>query len=51
MSPKAATYTERVSVFFTQEQLAQIKVEAERLGLAVGVYIRMATMEKVNTDV
>lgn len=50
MSPKAATYTERVSVFFTTEQMEQIKREAEKLGLSVGVYIRMATMKAVNRD-
>ena len=48
MSPKAATYTERVSVFFSTDQMEQIKAESEKIGVPVGVFIRMATLKVVN---
>lgn len=48
MAPKVSTFTERVAVFFTPEQLEKIKAEAEKQGLPVSVFIRMATLKAVN---
>lgn len=45
MSPKSITYTERINVFFTMDQLAKIKAEAEKLGLTVSAYVRMVTVK------
>ena len=50
MSPKEKKYTERIGVFFTKEQLEQIRAEAERLGLDVSAYVRMVVMKEVNRD-
>lgn len=40
-------YTERIAVFFTKEQIEQVKAEAERLGLDVSAYVRMVVMREV----
>ena len=50
MSPKEKKYTERVGVFFTKEQLEQVKAEADRLGLDVSAYVRMVVMKEVNRE-
>ena len=50
MSPKEKKYTERIVVFFTKEQLEQVRAEAERLGLDVSAYVRMVVMKEVNRD-
>ena len=50
MSPKEKKYTERIGVFFTKEQLEQIRAEAERLGLDVSAYVRMVVMKEVNRE-
>ena len=50
MSPKEKKYTERIAVFFTKEQLEQVRAEAERLGLDVSAYVRMVVMKEVNRD-
>ena len=50
MSPKEKKYTERIAVFFTKEQLEQVRAEAERLGLDVSAYVRMVVMKEVNCD-
>ena len=44
MSPKKEQYTERINVFFTPEQLEQIKAKAEKLGLTVSAYVRMVAV-------
>lgn len=48
MSPKDGLYTERIAVFFSKEQLEKVKAEAEKQGLPVSVFIRMATLKAVN---
>ena len=48
MSPKEKKYTERIAVFFTKEQLEQVRAEAERLGLDVSAYVRMVVMERMD---
>lgn len=48
MAPKVSMFTERVAVFFTPEQLAKIKAEAEKQGLPVSVFIRMVTVKAVS---
>ena len=50
MSPKEKKYTERIAVFFTKEQLEQVKAEAEKLGLDVSAFIRMVVMKEVNEN-
>ena len=50
MSPKEKKFTERIAVFFTKEQLDQIRAEAEKLGLEVSAYVRMVVMKEVNSD-
>ena len=50
MSPKEKKYTERIAVFFTKEQLEQVRAEAERLGLDVSAYVRMVIMKEVNRN-
>ena len=50
MSPKEKKYTERIGVFFTKEQLEQVRAEAERLGLDVSAYVRMAVMKEMNKN-
>lgn len=47
MAPKSITFTERVAVFFTKEQLDKIKAEAERQGLPLSVFIRMVLIKEV----
>lgn len=47
MAPKVSTFTERVAVFFTKEQLDKIKAEAEKQGLPVSVFIRMVLIREV----
>lgn len=41
MSPRKKEYTERINVFFTPEQLKQVKAEADKSGLTVSAYVRM----------
>jgi predicted DNA binding CopG/RHH family protein len=48
MSPKKECFTERINVFFTKDQLEQIKAEAEKLGLTVSAYVRMVVVKEVN---
>lgn len=48
MSPREKEFTERINVFFTPEQLEQIKTEADKLGLTVSAYVRMVVMKEVN---
>lgn len=50
MSPKKECFTERINVFFTPEQLEQIKAEAEKVGLTVSAYVRMVVMKEVNKN-
>lgn len=50
MSPREKEFTERINVFFTLEQLAQIKAEAQKLGLTASAYIRMVVMKEVNRN-
>lgn len=50
MSPKKECVTERINVFFTPEQLEQIKAEAEKVGLTVSAYVRMVVMKEVNRN-
>ena len=47
MAPKVSTFTERVAVFFTKEQLDKIKAEAEKQGLPLSVFIRMVLIKEV----
>ena len=48
MAPKVSTFTERVAVFFTKEQLDKIKAEAEKQGLPVSVFIRTTVLRAVS---
>ena len=48
MSPRKKEYTERINVFFTQEQMEQIKHEASKVGLTVSAYVRMVVIKEVN---
>ena len=50
MSPKEKKYTERITVFFTKEQLEQVRAEAERIGLDVSSYVRMVVTKEVNKN-
>lgn len=50
MSPRDKEFTERVSVFFTPEQMAYIRLEAGKLGLTVSAYVRMVVMKEVNKN-
>ena len=50
MAPKISMFTERVAVFFTPEQLSKIKAEAEKQGLPVSVFIRMATLKAIKGE-
>lgn len=50
MSPKKECFTERINVFFSPEQLEQIKAEAEKVGLTVSAYVRMVVMKEVNKN-
>ena len=47
MAPKVSTFTERIAVFFTKEQLDKIKAEAEKQGLPLSVFIRMVLIKEV----
>ena len=40
MSPRKTEFTERINVFFSQEQLSRIKDDADKLGLTVSAYVR-----------
>ena len=48
MAPKVSMFTERVSVFFTKEQLDKIKAEVEKQGLPVSVFIRTTVLKAVS---
>ena len=48
MSPREKEFTERINVFFTPEQMKQIKHEASKVGLTVSAYVRMVVMKEVN---
>lgn len=48
MAPKISTFTERVAVFFTKEQLEKVKAEAEKQGLPVSVFIRTTVIKAVS---
>ena len=48
MSPREKEYTERINVFFSKEQMEQVKDEADKLGLTVSAYVRMVVMKEVN---
>lgn len=50
MSPREKEFTERINVFFTPEQMERIKAEAEKVGLTVSAYVRMAVMKEVNKN-
>lgn len=50
MSPREKEFTERINVFFTPEQMKQIKAEAERVGLTVSAFVRMIVMKEVNRE-
>ena len=50
MSPREKEYTERINVFFSKEQMEQVKAEADKLGLTVSAYVRMVVMKEVNRD-
>lgn len=47
VAPKFSTFTERIAVFFTKEQLDKIKAEAERQGMPVSVFIRTTMIKAV----
>ena len=46
MSPREKEFTERINVFFTPEQMEQVKREANDVGLTISAYVRMAVMER-----
>lgn len=48
MSPREKKFTERVNVFFTNEQMQAISNECDRIGLGVSEFIRMTAMREVN---
>ena len=50
MSPREKEFTERINVFFTPEQLAQVKAEADKFGLTVSAYVRMVVVKEVNQN-
>ena len=50
MSPREKEFTERINVFFTPEQMEQIKQEANKVGLSVSAYVRMVIMKEVNAN-
>ena len=50
MSPRKEEFTERINVFFTPEQMEQVKAEAVKLGLTVSAYVRMVVMKEVYRD-
>lgn len=47
MSPKNKQYTERINVFFSPEQLAKIKANADQLGISVSAYVRLIVLKEV----
>ena len=50
MSPRKTEFTKRINVFFTPEQLEQIRDEADRSGLNVSAYVRMVVMTTISED-
>lgn len=50
MSPKSKEFTERINVFFKQEQLERIKIEADKLGISVSAYVRMVVLKEVKLN-
>ena len=50
MSPREKEFTERINVFFTPEQMEQVKHEASNVGLTVSAYVRMIVMNKINKE-
>ena len=50
MSPREKEFTERINVFFTPEQMEQVKRESNRVGLSVSAYVRMVVMKEVNRN-
>ena len=48
MALKFSTFTERVAVFFSKEQLDKIKAEAEKQGMPVSVFIRTTMLKAVS---
>ncbi len=48
VSPREKEFTERINVFFTPEQIEQVKREASKVGLTVSAYVRMVVMKDVN---
>ncbi len=50
MSPREKEFTERINVFFSKEQMEQVKAEADKLGLTVSAYVRMVVMKEVNRN-
>lgn len=50
MSPREKEFTERINVFFTPEQIEQIKCEASKVGLTVSAYVRMTVLNKTKNS-
>lgn len=50
MSPKRKQHTERINVFFSPEQLEQIKANAEKRGISVSAYIRMVVIKELEGE-
>lgn len=50
MSPKQKQHTERINVFFSPEQLEQIKANADRLGISVSAYVRMVVIKELEVE-
>ena len=48
MVSRVSTFTERVTVFFTPEQLAKINDEADKRGLPLSAFIRMVVVKAVS---
>lgn len=47
MSPRRKAFTERINVFFTREQLENIKFRAEEMGISVSAYVRFAVLKEI----
>ena len=45
MSPKSSQNTERINVFFSPDDLAELKQDAKRRGLTVSALVRMIVLE------
>ena len=45
MSPREKANTERINVFFTEDDLASLKDEARKRGLPVSGLVRMIVLE------